>query len=67
MLADLDASGGDPLVNVELEAIFRYFCELERSCSPSVHGHRSSHAKPTTNGPTTRPPLSPGRPSRPIS
>jgi hypothetical protein len=25
----LDAGGGDPLVNVELEAIFRLFCELE--------------------------------------
>jgi hypothetical protein len=25
----LDAGGGDPLVNVELEAIFRYFSELE--------------------------------------
>jgi hypothetical protein len=25
----LDAGGGDPLVNVELEAIFQYFCELE--------------------------------------
>ena len=25
----LDGNGGDPLVNVELEAIFRYFCELE--------------------------------------
>ncbi len=25
----LNGSGGDPLVNVELEAIFQYFCELE--------------------------------------
>ena len=25
----LDGGGGDPLVNVELEAIFRHFCELE--------------------------------------
>ncbi len=49
----LDASGGDPLVNVELEAIFRYFCELEYHADVTArraeHGDRADeHSLPRT-------------------
>lgn len=49
----LDASGGDPLVNVELEAIFRYFCELEYDTDVATrraeHGdHANDHQLPRT-------------------
>ena len=37
----LDAGGGDPLVNVELEAIFRHFCELEYDTD--VAARRAQH------------------------
>ena len=37
----LDAGGGDPLVNVELEAIFRHFCELEYDAD--VAARRAEH------------------------
>jgi len=37
----LDAGGGDPLVNVELEAIFRHFCELEYDAD--IAARRSEH------------------------
>ena len=37
----LDAGGGDPLVNVELEAIFRRFCELEYDAD--VAARRAEH------------------------
>ncbi len=37
----LDAGGGAPLVNVELEAIFRYFCELEYDAD--VAARRAEH------------------------
>jgi hypothetical protein len=44
----LDAGGGDPLVNVELEAIHRLFCELEYQADVAarrdVHGdHAEEH------------------------
>ena len=49
----LDASGGDPLVNVELEAIFRHFCELEYQADVAArraeHGDRADdHRLPRT-------------------
>ena len=49
----LDAGGGDPLVNVELEAIFRYFCELEYDADVAArraeHGDRADeHPLPRT-------------------
>ena len=49
----LDAGGGDPLVNVELEAIFRYFCELEYDADVAArraeHGdHADEHPLPRT-------------------
>ena len=37
----LDGGGGDPLVNVELEAIFRHFCELEYDAD--VAARRAEH------------------------
>ena len=37
----LDGNGGDPLVNVELEAIFQYFCELEYDAD--VAARRAEH------------------------
>ena len=49
----LDAGGGDPLVNVELEAIFRHFCELEYEADLAArraeHGDRADdHPLPRT-------------------
>jgi hypothetical protein len=49
----LDAGGGDPLVNVELEAIFRQFCELEYDADVAArraeHGDRAEdHPLPRT-------------------
>ncbi len=49
----LDAAGGDPLVNVELEAIFRHFCELEYDTDLAArraeHGNRAEdHPLPRT-------------------
>lgn len=49
----LDAGGGDPLFNVELEAIFRYFCELEYDADVAArraeHGDRADqHPLPRT-------------------
>ena len=49
----LDAGGGDPLVNVELEAIFRHFCELEYDADivarRAEHGdHADEHQLPRT-------------------
>jgi len=49
----LDADGGDPLVNVELEAIFRHFCELEYDIDVAArraeHGDRADeHPLPRT-------------------
>ena len=49
----LDAGGGDPLVNVELEAIFRHFCELEYDADITArraqHGDRADdHQLPRT-------------------
>jgi hypothetical protein len=49
----LDGGGGDPLVNVELEAIFRYFCELEYDADLAArraeHGdHADAHPLPRT-------------------
>ena len=49
----LDAGGGDPLVNVELEAIFRRFCELEYEADVVArradHGDRAEvHPLPRT-------------------
>jgi hypothetical protein len=49
----LDAGGGDPLVNVELEAIFRRFCELEYDADVAArraeHGDRADeHQLPRT-------------------
>jgi hypothetical protein len=49
----LDAGGGDPLVNVELEAIFKYFCELEYDADVAArraeYGDRADdHALPRT-------------------
>ena len=49
----LDAGGGDPLVNVELEAIFRHFCELEYDADVAArraeHGDRADeHPLPRT-------------------
>ncbi len=49
----LDGGGGDPLVNVELEAIFRYFCELEYDADVATrraeHGdHADEHQLPRT-------------------
>ncbi len=49
----LDGGGGDPLVNVELEAIFRYFCELEYDADVAArraeHGDRADeHQLPRT-------------------
>lgn len=49
----LDAGGGDPLVNVELEAIFRHFCEPEYNADVAArraeHGDRADeHQLPRT-------------------
>ena len=49
----LEASGGDPLVNVELEAIFRRFCDLEYDADLAArraeHGDRADdHPLPRT-------------------
>ncbi len=49
----LDAGGGDPLVNVELEATFRHFCELEYEADVAArraeHGDRADeHPLPRT-------------------
>ena len=49
----LDGGGGDPLVNVELEAIFQYFCELEYDADVAArraeHGDRADeHPLPRT-------------------
>jgi hypothetical protein len=49
----LDAGGGDPLVNVELEAIFHHFCELEYDADVAArraeHGdHADEHPLPRT-------------------
>jgi hypothetical protein len=49
----LDAGDGDPLVNVELEAIFRRFCELEYDADVAArraeHGeHADEHPLPRT-------------------
>jgi hypothetical protein len=49
----LDGGGGDPLVNVELEAIFQYFCEVEYNADVAArraeHGDRAEdHPLPRT-------------------
>ena len=49
----LDGGGGDPLVNVELEAIFRYFCELEYDADVAARraeygDHADEHPLPRT-------------------
>ena len=49
----LDAGGGDPLVNVELEAILQHFCELEYDADVAArraeHGdHADEHPLPRT-------------------
>ncbi len=48
----LDSGGGDPLVNVELEAIFRYFCELEYDAD--VAARRAEHGDRADEFPLTR-------------
>ena len=48
----LDAGGGDPLVNVELEAIFRYFCELEYDAD--VAARRAEHGDTADEHPLAR-------------
>jgi hypothetical protein len=48
----LDAGGGDPLVNVELEAIFRLFCELEYDAD--VAGRRAEHGDRADDHPLHR-------------
>jgi Domain of unknown function (DUF222) len=48
----LDAGGGDPLVNVELEAIFRYFCELEYDAD--VAARRAEHGDAADEFPLAR-------------
>ena len=44
--------GGDPLVNVELEAIFRHFCELEYDAD--IVARRAEHAEHAENAEETR-------------
>ena len=49
----LDGGGGDPLVNVELEAIFRYFCEREYDIDVAARraeygDHADEHPLPRT-------------------
>ena len=49
----IDAGGGDPLINVELDAIFRHFCELEYEADVAArraeHGDRADdHQLPRT-------------------
>ena len=48
----LDAGGGDPLVNVELEAIFRHFCELEYDAD--VAARRAEHGDRANEHPLAR-------------
>ncbi len=48
----LDGGGGDPLVNVELEAIFRHFCELEYDAD--VATRRAAHGDNADDKPLAR-------------
>lgn len=48
----LGGGGGDPLVNVELEAIFRYFCELEYDAD--VAARRAEHGDHADEHPLAR-------------
>ncbi len=48
----LDGGGGDPLVNVELEAIFRHFCELEFDAD--VAARRAEHGDRADEHPLAR-------------
>jgi len=48
----LDGNGGDPLVNVELEAIFQYFCELEYHAD--VAARRAEHGDQAEDHPLPR-------------
>jgi hypothetical protein len=60
---NLEGGGGDPLVNVELEAIFRFFCELEYDADVAAR-RAPSWRSCGAHSPTTEPADPHRRPSR---